>query len=296
VRKVGRLLPYIVDVEDLWFRYRGSSDWVLKGVNLKVAPGEFIVIMGPSGCGKSTLALALTGAASRLLFGEGKGKVVVDGIDALEAPSYEISQHVAMVLQNPETQLVAMTVREELAFGPENLQLPPSEIRHRIEEVGAKMRLAPLLDRRVNALSGGEKQAVAVASILTLRPRVVILDEITSMLDPVGMGMITGLIERMHQEHKLTILAIDHRVEWASEIADRIVIMNEGRIDLDAPPHEAFKDREYVRKIGFRAPQVTEVAYRMMDKARPIASIPVTLNEATETFSTLLRTRKHATD
>jgi len=289
-------LGNIVDVEDLWFRYRGSSDWVLKGVNLKVAPSEFIVIMGPSGCGKSTLALALTGAASRLLFGEGKGKVVVDGIDALKAPSYEISQHVGMVLQNPETQLVTMTVREELAFGPENLQLPPSEIRHRIEEVGAKMRLAPLLDRPVNALSGGEKQAVAVASILTLRPRVVILDEITSMLDPVGMGMITGLIERMHQEYKLTILAIDHRVEWASEIADRIVIMNEGKIDLDAPPREAFKDREYVRKIGFRAPQVTEVTYRMVDKGRFIASIPVTLNEATETFSTLLRSRKHATD
>jgi len=287
-------LPYIVDVDDLWFRYRGSSDWVLKGVNLKVAPGEFIVIMGPSGCGKSTLALALTGAASRLLFGEGKGKVVVDGIDALKAPSYEISQHVGMVLQNPETQLVTMTVREELAFGPENLQLPPSEIGHRIEEVGAKMRLAPLLDRPVNALSGGEKQAVAVASVLSLRPRVVILDEITSMLDPVGMRMITELIERMHEEYKLTILAIDHRVEWASGIADRIVIMNEGKIDLDAPPSEAFKDRKYVRKIGFRAPQVTEVTYRMMDKGRLIPSIPVTLNEAVETFSSLLRARKHA--
>ena len=296
MRKVGRLLGNIVDVEDLWFRYRGSSDWVLKGVNLQVASGEFIVIMGPSGCGKSTLALALTGAASRLLFGEGKGKVVVDEIDALKAPSYEISQHVGMVLQNPETQLVTMTVGEELAFGPENLQLPPSEIRHRIEEVAMKMRLAPLLDRPVNALSGGEKQAVAVASVLTLRPRVVILDEITSMLDPVGMGMITKLIELMHEEYKLTILAIDHRVEWASEIAHRIVIMNEGRIDLDAPPHEAFKDREYVRKIGFRAPQVTEVTYRMMDKGRHIASIPVTLSEATETYSTLLRSRKHATD
>jgi len=289
-------LGQIVDVEDLWFHYRGSSDWVLRGVNLQVASGQFIVIMGPSGCGKSTLALALTGAASRLLFGEAKGKVVVDGINALEAPSHEISQHVGMVLQNPETQLVTMTVREELAFGPENLQLPPSEIRHRTEEVAAKMRLAPLLDRPVNALSGGEKQAVAVASVLTLRPKVVILDEITSMLDPVGMRMITELIERMHQEYKLTILAIDHRVEWASEIANRIVVMNEGKIDLDAPPHEAFREREYVRRIGFRAPQVTEVTYRMMDKGRLVTTIPVTLNEATETFSTLLRRRKHAAD
>jgi energy-coupling factor transport system ATP-binding protein len=289
-------LEPIIDVEDLWFRYRGAKEWVLEGVNLRVASGEFIVIMGPSGCGKSTLALALTGAATRLLFGEVKGKIIVDGIDVLKAQTKEISQRIGIVLQNPETQLITMTVREELAFGPENLGLPTHEIRRRIEEVASKMRLSSLLDRPINALSGGEKQAVAVASVLTLRPKIMILDEITSMLDPVGMQMVTELIERMHQEYKLTILAIDHRVEWASAFAHRILVMNNGRIELEGPPRDVFKNKEHVRKIGFRPPQVAEIAYRMMDRGRVLQRIPVTLDEAAHIFSALLEAKRNASN
>lgn len=264
------------------------SEWVLRGLDLQVDAGEFIVVMGPSGCGKSTLALALTGAASRLLFGEGKGKVVVDGVNALEAPTTEISQRVGMVLQNPETQLVTMTVHEELAFGVENLRLPPVEVEQRIGELASKMRLAHIIDRPVNALSGGEKQAVAIASILALRPKIIILDEITSMLDPLGMQTITELIERMHREYNLTILAIDHRVEWAAEVAHRIVVMNEGRIELNGTPREVFSRKELVRKIGFRAPQVAEIAYRLADRGYPVPAVPVTLGEAAKMFSFML--------
>lgn len=265
---------------------------MLRGLDLEVEAGEFIVVMGPSGCGKSTLALALTGAASRLLFGEGKGRVIVNGVNALVAPTTEISERVGMVLQNPETQLVTMTVREELAFGPENLKLPPSEIEQRINEVAGKTRLSHILERPVNALSGGEKQAVAIASILTLRPKIVIIDEITSMLDPLGMQTITQLIQRMHQEHNLTILAIDHRVEWAAEIADRILVMNEGKIELSGSPRDVFASKEFVRKIGVKAPQVAEIAYRLTDLGYVIPGVPVTLDEAAKIYTAMLGERR----
>jgi energy-coupling factor transport system ATP-binding protein len=285
-------LPNIIEVHQLSFRYRGASDWVLRGVDLAIGEGEFIVLTGPSGCGKSTLALVLTGIASRLLIGETKGSLTVDGIDPLNASPTEMSSRVGIVLQNPETQLVTMTVREELAFGPENLAVPPAEIERRIDDISNRLGIGHLIRRNVSSLSGGEKQTVAIASMLTLRPRLLILDEITSMLDPSGIQAITELIERMQEQYNITTIAIDHRLDWAVEISDRVMVMDKGEIVLNGSPYEIFSNKEFARKIGFRVPQVTAIAYGLTDHGRSVPIVPITLEEGTDTYSSMLKKRK----
>ncbi len=279
---------YAVIVEDVWFKYIAGKDYALKGINFKVRPGEFVVIMGPSGCGKSTLAYTLNGMIPHMFKGDFKGKVIVDGLDTLEHSIAELSTRVGIVFQNPEAQLVTMTVLEELAFGPENLGLPKEEIIRRIREVAKVARLENKLHRSTLHLSGGEKQALAIASVLALRPKILVLDEVTSMLDPIGTELVSEMVVRLNREHGLTIIAIDHRVEWAAEYANRIVIMDNGQIIGEGSPEEVFASPDLVRKIGFRAPQVSELAYELMDQGVKLDKIPISLNEAVEFYSRLL--------
>ena len=280
--------PYIVEVDNVWFKYVAGEDYALKGISLKVKPGEFIVIMGPSGCGKSTLAYTLNGMIPHMFKGDFKGKVIVDGMDTLEHRIAELSTKVGIVFQNPEAQLVTMTVYEELAFGPENLGLPREEIVKRIKEVAKVARLEGKLHRSTLHLSGGEKQALAIASVLALRPKILVLDEVTSMLDPIGTELVSEMVVRLNREYGLTIIAIDHRVEWAAEYANRIVVMNDGRIIGEGPPEEVFATPNLVRKIGFRAPQVSELAYELADRGVKIEKTPIYLNEAVEIYSKLI--------
>ncbi len=280
--------PYAVAVEDVWFKYVGSKDFVLKGITLRVKPGEFIVIMGPSGCGKSTFAYTLNGMIPHMFKGEFRGTVIVDGLNTLEHSVAELSTKVGIVFQNPEAQLVSMTVFEELAFGPENLGLPREEILRRIHEVAKVARLEDKLHRSTLHLSGGEKQALAIASVLALRPKILVLDEVTSMLDPLGTELVSEMVVRLNKEYGITIIAIDHRVEWAAEYADRIVIMDDGRIIGEGSPREVFATPELVRKVGFRAPQVSELAYELMGRGVQVERVPISLTEAVRCYSRLI--------
>lgn len=279
---------YAVIVEDLWFKYVASKDYVLRGVNFKVKPGEFVVIMGPSGCGKSTLAYTLNGIIPHVFKGEFKGRVIVNGLNTLEHTVSELATHVGMVFQNPEAQIVAMTVIEELSFGPENLGLPRDEIERRVREVVKVARLEGKEYRPTVSLSGGEKQALAIASVLALRPSILVLDEVTSMLDPIGTELVSEMVVKLNREYGLTIIAIDHRVEWAAEYADRIVVMDEGQILGEGKPEEVFSSPDLVRKIGFRAPQVSELAYELINRGLNVKKIPISLSEAVETYSKLI--------
>ncbi|KPV65020.1 MAG: putative ABC transporter ATP-binding protein [Candidatus Bathyarchaeota archaeon BA1] len=282
------MIGKVIQIEDLWYRYHGADDYALRGIDFEVNRGEFIVIMGPSGCGKSTLCYCLNGIIPHLLGGEIRGGVVIEGMNTQKHKMSELSQRVGIVFQNPEAQLVAMTVREEIAFGPENMALPPDEIEKRVEEALELARLKGYENRSPISLSGGEKQALAIASSLALRPSILILDEPTSQLDSVGARRVSEIIQRLNQENKMTIIAVDHRVEWAAQYANRIIIMDEGKFIMDGKPHEIFKNKEAVTSIGFRAPQVTELAYALIDHGLMVEKLPVTLDEGIKLVEDLI--------
>ncbi len=279
-------------VEDLTFYYGDNPDPILRNVNFQVDRGEFVVIMGESGCGKSTLCYTLNGIIPQILRGRLTGRVLITGRDTLQHFVSEMSQTIGMVFQNPETQIVSMTVDEEVAFGPENLALPEAEIKSRVEEALSIARLKGMEDRSPLNLSGGEKQALAIASVLSLRPKILVLDEPTSMLDPMGTRMVSEIIARLNREHGMTVVAVDHRIEWASEFADRIVIMNEGQIVLEGSPRKVFQDQVAVEKLGFRAPQVTEAAYEIAHRGLNLTQFPVTVLEAESQMRELFGARK----
>lgn len=270
----------IISVENLSYTYMSGNSYALYDINLKIRRGEFVVIMGPSGCGKSTLLYTLNGIIPHLFRGKMSGRVIVDGIDTKQSSISKLSQIVGMVFQNPETQIVASTVIEEVAFGPENLNLSVEEIRARVEEALAISRLSGKRDFSTTSLSGGEKQALAIASVLALRPKVLALDEPTSMLDPAGAALVSSIISELNKKLGMTVVAVDHRVEWAVNVADRLIVMDEGKIVIDDKPSNVFKRFDLVKKIGFRPPQVTELFYKLRDNGVPVNDFPINVEEA----------------
>ncbi|MBC7090988.1 MAG: ATP-binding cassette domain-containing protein [Nitrososphaeria archaeon] len=270
----------IISVENLSYTYMSGNSYALYDINLKIHRGEFVVIMGPSGCGKSTLLYTFNGIIPHLFRGKMSGRVIVDGIDTKQSSISKLSQIVGMVFQNPETQIVASTVIEEVAFGPENLNLSIEEIRARVEESLAISRLSGKRDFSTASLSGGEKQALAIASVLALKPKVLALDEPTSMLDPAGAALVSSIIGELNKKLGMTVIAVDHRVEWAVNVADRLIIMDEGKIVIDDKPSNVFKRFDLVRKIGFRPPQVTELFYKLRDNGFSVNDFPITVEEA----------------
>ena len=270
-----------VTVRNLWAKYVGSGDWVLRGVNLEVREGEMLVLMGPSGCGKSTLLKVLAGLLPWVIPGTVEGEVLVAGVDVLRYGSKGLAGKVGVVYQNPEVQVVTRSVFEELAMAPENLGLPKEEVRARVESVAKALGLEDYLFKDPQSLSGGEKQLVAIASVLTMRPKVLLLDEPTSMLDHLGTRLVLDLITQLKKEYGLTIVAAEHRVEWAVEVADRVAVMSDGAVVLEGSPSEVFSRVEEVQKYGVRPPGVSEVAYNLVRMGFPIR-IPVRLSEIEE--------------
>ncbi|RLG06320.1 MAG: ABC transporter ATP-binding protein [Thaumarchaeota archaeon] len=281
-----------IKIDDLWVRYRGEEDYVIKGLSLEIEEGEFVLLMGASGCGKTTLCLTIMGIIPRVIKAEVKGNVRVFDLNPLNASPAEIAKYVTIVFQNPEMQLVTTSVYEEIAFPLENFGLPQDEIERRVEEVLEVVGLKGLEDRSPASLSGGQKQALAIASVLALRPKIIILDEPTSQLDPQGTKRVTDLILKLRREFETTILAVEHRVEWAVEHVDRIVVMNDGKIILEGDPKTVFSKEIKPEETGFRPPQVSEIAYNLIRSGVTFPTIPISLNEALDIFRGILDERK----
>lgn len=272
----------VISVENLWFKYSTSNEWVLKNLNFKMKEGETVVIMGPSGCGKSTLLYVLVGMIPHVIRGELRGKVNVLGMDVEEVGPEILSRHIGFVFQNPELQVIMPTVLEELVFGLENLNLSREEIEERVTEVLDFIGFRGREFEDPHALSSGEKQVLAIASVLALRPKILVLDEPTSMLDHIGTSKILGIVEKLKKETNLSLLVVEHRIEWIAEHADRVVVMRDGEFVGEGTPQEIFNDMELIQKTGVRPPQVSEIFYKIA-KHRPQfikSRIPVTLSEA----------------
>ena len=237
----------------------------LDGIDLDIYQGEFVAIIGANGSGKSTLARH----CNALLLPQA-GQVLVAGRDTRDPASlWEIRRRAGMVFQNPDNQIVATSVEEDAAFGPENLGVPPAEIRVRVREALAMVGLEERGQEEPHHLSGGQKQRLAIAGAMAMRPDGLILDEATSMLDPVGRREILGTIRRLNADDGVTIVLITHHMEEAA-MAGRVLVMSSGRIVLDGPPSQVFADRERLLRIGLDVPLVARVADELRRRGLPV--------------------------
>jgi len=246
----------IIETEELTYTYPVGEKPAFRDVNLKIEEGEFVIITGPSGCGKTTLCRCFNGLIPHFYGGKLEGEIRVCGLNVKDHPTYEIAQHVGMVFQNPENQLFALSVEKDVAFGLENLGVPRKEIRKRIDWALKITGTYNLKNRPPYELSGGQQQRVAIASVLAMNPDVMVLDEPTSFLDPVGAEKIFEVIGRLNREMSMTIILVEHRLDLVSRYADRIIVMHDGRIMMNGDPREVLVSEE-ARLVGIGIPKAT---------------------------------------
>ncbi|OLC57412.1 MAG: hypothetical protein AUH85_03295 [Chloroflexi bacterium 13_1_40CM_4_68_4] len=254
----------VIAVDGLSFRYPVGKEDVLAGIDLRVRKGEFLGITGSSGAGKSTLCLSLRGLIPHSIGGQMKGTVTVAGRRTTDASPAQLGEIVGLVFQDPEAQIIGLSVEEDLAFGPENYAWPRERIRERIREVLEMVRLDGMETRETYSLSGGQKQRVAIAAALMMLPQVLILDEPTSELDPIGKEEVFTTIRRLKEERDITIVMVEHAVEQLAQFADRIIVMDKGHIVAEDPPRQLFRNVELFHHLdGERVPQVAEVLFAL---------------------------------
>ena len=248
----------IISTEALRYTYPGDEFETLHGIDLEIKEGSFVAVLGHNGSGKSTLAKLMNA-----ILLPSSGKVYVDGIDTSdEARLLDVRRTVGMVFQNPDNQIVANVVEDDVAFAPENLGVEPAEIRRRVDEA---LRTVGMYEYRLHAphlLSGGQKQRVAIAGVLAMQPRCVVLDEPTAMLDPVGRREVVATVTRLCREKGMTVMLITHHMAECIG-ADRLIVMSEGRIVADGTPKEVFSQVELLRSEGLAVPATTELIYEL---------------------------------
>lgn len=252
----------IIEVRGLSYSYPDSPRPCLQDIDLTVEMGEFVLITGPSGCGKTTFCRCLNGLIPNSYSGTFNGRVIVDGLLTTEHQVFEIAQHVGLVFQNPENELFCTTVEREVAFGLENLALPREEIRSRVEEALGVVGILPLLDKSPEELSGGEQQKVAIASLLVMKPRVLVLDEPTANLDPISARSVLEILSELNTKSDVTIILVEHRLEMVAHMANRCVILDDGKLVLSGEPSDVLYS-DLVDKIGIGIPKAVQVAKRL---------------------------------
>ncbi len=231
----------IIEIRGLCFRYSGSEEMVLRNIDLSIDEGEFVLITGPTGCGKSTLLRCMNGLIPHLYSGDYKGSVKVMNLNPVNTPPYIISQHAGMVLQNPENQLFSLSVEGDIAFALENIGLNREEMVKRVETVLKLLRLEEIRKRSPYELSGGQKQKVAIASILALQPKILLLDEPTSSLDPRSAKSIIDALAWLCKDKKLTVIITEHRLDLLVQYLSKLVIMDSGKIVYNDHPRNVFE-------------------------------------------------------
>ena len=275
----------IIEAEKVSFRYEeeDTTRLVLKEVSLEIPSGQFLAILGHNGSGKSTLAKHF----NAILLPMG-GRVLVEGMDTREEEHlYDIRQRVGMVFQNPDNQIVATIVEEDVAFALENLGVEPAEIRRRVDEALKEVHMYEYREHAPHQLSGGQKQRVAIAGILAMRPDFIVLDEPTAMLDPRGRSQVLRTIHRLGRDYGTTVILITHYMDEAVQ-ADRVVVVDGGEILMDDVPRVVFSQVEKLKSVGLDVPQVTELAYELRAAGVPIPGDILTEDECVEALKMLL--------
>lgn len=255
----------IIDAQNVHYSYEEELSEAVRSVSLQVYKGEFLCILGHNGSGKSTLAKLLNG-----LFTPTAGSVTVCGMDTKdEDKQLDIRKSAGMVFQNPDNQLVATIVEEDVAFGPENLGVPQPELRKRVDDALAAVNMSEFARSSPHKLSGGQKQRIAIAGVLAMQPEIMIMDEPTAMLDPMGRREVINTVMRLNREQGITVVLITHFMEEAA-LADRLIIMHEGGINLEGTPRDVLIQIEKLKELSLEAPEAAYMAYRLNKEGIPV--------------------------
>jgi len=279
----------LIKIENFTFYYSGAPKPALAEINLEIRDGEFVLVTGPSGGGKSSLCRGINGLIPHFYGGKVAGQIEVQGLDTLKHPPKELATRVGMVFQDPENQLVATDVEREIAFGLENLAFPRDLIARRIEEALDTLGIADLRHRQLYELSGGEKQKIAIASVLALHPQVLMLDEPTSELDPHSAEEVLALIERLNDELGITIILIEHRLDRVIQHADRLIVLDGGRVVADGKTREVLSSNyQDIEAIGLGIPPVIRLTHELKSRGFNIKGMPLTVKEGRIMLSQVL--------
>ncbi|MFZ7132941.1 MAG: energy-coupling factor transporter ATPase [Eubacteriales bacterium] len=271
------MMEKIISMHQVSYDYKkneGENTMALQGVNLDIHRGEFVAIIGHNGSGKSTLAKIINGILMPT-----QGEISVFGFNTKNSDQiWEIRQRAGMVFQNPDNQLVATIVEEDVAFGPENLGVPSREIRERVDWALDIVEMTPYMTQKPHQLSGGQKQRIAIAGILAMKPECIILDEPTAMLDPVGRKEVMDTIKKLNREENITILHITH---YMDEIVDahRVIVMEKGKVVIEGTPREIFSQIDLLKRLRLDVPQITELAHQLRKEGIPIEEDILTVDE-----------------
>ena len=271
-------------IKDLSFRYRAKGDYVLNNLNLAVEEGEFVAVIGHNGSGKSTLAKLMNG-----LLQPTQGEVCVGDYRTGDKQClFEIRKRVGVVFQNPDNQLVASIVEDDVAFGAENIGLPREEIGERIEFALSAVGMEEYRHSTPARMSGGQKQRIAIAGVLAVRPEVLVLDESTAMLDPRGRREVMEVVERLNRENGMSVVLITHYMDEVAK-ADRVIVLSDGRIAMTGSPREVFSCGEELKTYGLSLPVPAQIAQKLREKGVPANGAALTAEELSEELCELLR-------
>lgn len=280
----------IIKFDNVSFAYELEDEGIVNAVNdfsLEVPEGQFLAVLGHNGCGKSTVAKLING-----ILVPNKGKVTVEGMDTSdEEKTVDIRKTVGMVFQNPDNQIVATIVEDDVAFGPENLGVEPSEIRKAVDSALKAVGMYEFRKHEPHRLSGGQKQRVAIAGVIAMNTKCIVMDEPTAMLDPQGRKEVMDTVMKLNREFGITVILITHYMDEAVK-ADRVIVMDGGRIAMDGTPKEVFRNVERMKKLGLDVPQATELAYRLRKKGFKLPEDILDENECAEAILKVLEVRK----
>ena len=278
----------MIKTEKLKYAYPADEGekqtFALQGVDLRIEKGSFVVVLGHNGSGKSTLAKTFNG----VLLPVG-GRVYVEGMDTLdENLLLAIRQHVGMVFQNPDNQIVANVVEEDIAFAPENLGVPSEEIRRRVDDALHAVGMYEFVRHAPHLLSGGQKQRIAIAGVIAMEPDCIVLDEATAMLDPIGRQEVLSTVHRLNREKGITVVLITHHMNEA-ELADRVVVMDSGRVAMDGTPREVFAQVDALRSMGLTVPDTVDLLDRLQKDGLDVSLDALTVEECADAIAMALR-------
>ncbi len=279
----------IIQIKNASYVYRANSEdksdvQALEDVSLRIRQGEFLAVLGRNGSGKSTLAKLMNA-----LIIPSKGTVIVSGFDTSDEEFlWDIRSSTGMVFQNPDNQIVGTVVEEDVAFGPENLGVPPQEIRIRVDEALEVIGMTDFKEHAPHQLSGGQKQRVAIAGILAMRPKCIVLDEATAMLDPIGRKEVMRILKKLNTEEGITIIHITHHMDEAGK-ADRIFVIDEGKGVILGTPREVFRDVQRIKNLGLDVPQVTELMFELNKSGYNFPTDILTVEEAIESLEEYIK-------
>jgi energy-coupling factor transport system ATP-binding protein len=279
----------ILSLKGVTYRYPGSRKRALKDINLEIKRGEFVGIVGRNGSGRSTLCYSFNSLIPNALGGEFEGEVRVRGVDPTKLSVPEVAQWVGLVFSNPEAQLTQLSVWDEIAFGPANLGWPKEEIQSIVQEMLKLVQLDGLQERDTHSLSGGQQQRLAIASVLAMRPEIIILDEATSNLDPQGVREVYSTALSLNKEHQTTIVFVDHAVDMLAEFASRIIVMDKGAIVADGTPEEVLGNIELLDSVSVQVPEIPLLFHELrQSNIFSTLPLPVTVDQAHARLETFI--------